>query len=101
MMVGDDHVEPVPPRVGYLLDGSEAAVDGEHAPDPLLCETPERVARDAVALLEPARQMPADVGSELTEVENRDCSRADPVDVVVPVHTDLRAVVDCRPDAVA
>ena len=84
---------------GDLLDRRDPAVDREDEPDTVVREPPERLARDAVALLEPARQMPVDVGSELAQEEDRERGRTDPVHVVVAVDADARACVDGRADA--
>jgi hypothetical protein len=45
--------------------------------------------------------MPADVGSELAEIEDRDRGRADPVDVVVAVDAYASAGGDGRADPLA
>ena len=65
VVVGDDHVETEPRRLRDLVDGSDPAVHGQDEADALLGESRERVARDAVPLVEPARQVPDDVGAEL------------------------------------
>src|SRR6266508_3690341 len=65
VMVGDDHVEPELACAPHLLDGGDAAIDGEHEPAPLAGEPLERAAVDAVALVETAGEMPLDVRPEL------------------------------------
>ena len=45
-------------RLGDLVDGGDPAVDGDDEPDAVVGQPLERVARDAVALLETAREMP-------------------------------------------
>ena len=67
VVVGDDDLQPEAPGGGDLLDGGDAAVDGEHEPVAVLGELLEGLAREPVALLETARQMPADVGAELPQ----------------------------------
>ena len=59
-------------RRGDLLDRGDAAVDREDEPAALLGEPLERLAADAVALVEAARQMPLDVGAELAQDEHRE-----------------------------
>ena len=66
-MVGDDDLEPARLRRGDLGDGGDPAVDGEQEPAALLREPRDRLARDAVALLEAARQVPVDLGAELAQ----------------------------------
>ena len=67
VVIGDDDLQAEPPRRGDLVDRGDAAIDGEHEPVALVGELLERLAREAVALLEAARQVPADVGAELPE----------------------------------
>jgi hypothetical protein len=45
--------------------------------------------------------MPTDVSPELAEVEDRNRCRADPVDVIVPVHANASAGRDGGADALA
>ena len=99
MVVGDHDVEPTPGRLGNLVDGGDTAIDRQHESDAVVRESREGLARDAVALLEATRKVPYDVGAELTEEENGERRRADPVDVVVAVHADARAARDGRTDA--
>ena len=94
MVVGDDDLEAECGGVGDLLDGGDAAVDGEHQLDALLGEPRQRLAVQAVALLEPRRQMPGRIGTELPQQEHGERGRADPVGVVVAVHADARARLD-------
>ena len=88
VMVGDDDVEPELPRAPNLIDGGDAAVDREHEPAAFPGEALERVAADAVALVEAARQMPLHDAAEGTQDTDGDHCRADAVDVVVAVHAD-------------
>ena len=67
VMVRDDDLEPARARLGDLLDRGHAAVDGEDEPAALVGEPRERLALDAVALLEAARQVPDDVRAELAQ----------------------------------
>ena len=93
-MVGDDDLEPAPRRLGDLLDGGDPAVDRQDEPDPVVGEPAQRLARDAVALLEAARQVPVGVRPELAQDEDRECRRADAVHVVVAVDADPATCVD-------
>ena len=98
VMVGDDDLETSSRRLGDLVDGGDPAVDGEHEAEAVVREPPDRLARHAVALLEPARQVPRDLPAELPDEEHRESRGADPVDVVVAVHADASARLDRRPD---
>ena len=69
VVVGDDHLEPARARLRNLGNGRDPTVDREHKPAALVCEAAERGARDAVALVEAARQVPVDLGAELPEQE--------------------------------
>ncbi len=70
-------------------------------PQPSSASRAERRARDAVALVEAAREVPVDVGAELAQQQHRERRRRDAVDVVVAVHADAAAVGDRGPDALA
>ena len=88
VMVGDDHVQAELARAADLLDRGDPAVDGEHEPAAFIRETFERAAVDAVALVEPARQVPFHLRTELAQDEDGEHRGADAVDVVVAVHAD-------------
>ncbi len=96
MVVGDDHVDAQAPGPLDLGDGRDTAVDGEDERDAVLRETGDRRAGEPVALLEAARQVPADVRSELAQRQRRKGRGADAVDVVVAVYADPLALLDCR-----
>ena len=96
MVIGDDDVEAELSCAPDLFDGSDAAVDGQDEPAPLLREPLQRLAADAVALVEAARQMPLDVRAELPQQEDCEHGRADPVNVVVAVDADPLAGGDRR-----
>ena len=87
-------LEPERAAPRNLVDGRDAAVDGEHEPVALLGQPRERLAASAVAFLEAAGQVPADVGAEIAEAEHRERGGADTVDVVVAVDADPRARAD-------
>ena len=101
VVVGDDDLEPERLRLGDLVDGGDPAIDGEDETALLARQPRERLQRDAVALLEAARQVPLDLGAELAEDEHGERGRADPVGVVVPVDADPLACRDRAPDRVA
>ena len=88
MVVRDDDVEPELSRARNLVDGSDSTVDRHHEPEALLGNPCERLLGDAVPLLEAAREMPLDIGSELAQDDDRKRRRADAVDVVVAVDAD-------------
>ena len=88
MVVGDDDVEAELARAPDLLDGGDAAVDGQDEAATLFRQALERLAADAVALVEAARQMPLDLRAELPQHEHGEHRGADPVDVVVAVDAD-------------
>ena len=88
VMVGDDHVEAELACAPHLVDGCDAAVDGEDEPAAFFGETLERAAADAVPLVEAAREMPLDLGAELAQDPQGQDGGADSVDVVVAVHAD-------------
>ena len=94
MVVGDDHVDPEPAGLVDLGDGGDAAVDREDELHAVLGEPRDRRRGDAVALLEPAREVPDDVGAELPQRQRRERRGADPVDVVVAVDADPLAPLD-------
>ena len=100
VVVGDDHVEPARLRRGDLLDGRDPAVDGEQEAAALVGQPRDRDVRDAVALLEPARQVPFDVRAELPQRQDGERGGADAVHVVVAVHADALPVGDRRADPV-
>ena len=99
VVVGDDHVDAEPPGLLDLGDGGDAAVDREDELHALLGQARDRRRRDAVALLEPARQVPADVGADLPQRQHGERRRADAVDVVVAVDADPLAPLDRRSQA--
>ena len=101
VVVGDDDVEPELARVRDLLDRGHAAVDGQHEADALAGQPGQRLAGDAVALVEAARQVVRHVRAELAQDEHRERGRADAVGVVVAVDADPRPRRDRRADRLA
>ena len=88
VMVGDDDVEPAFSRLGDLVDGRDPAVDGEDEPAAFVREPGKRLAADAVALVEAAREVPGDVCAELAQEKYGEGGGGDAVDVVVAVDAD-------------
>ena len=70
VVIGDDDLEPERARVLDLGDSGDPAVDGEDEVEALLGEPRQRLPVQAVALLEPRRQMPGDVGIALSFVQS-------------------------------
>ena len=99
-MVGDDHLEAARLRGSDLLDRRDPAVDGHEQAATLVGEPRDRVAGDAVALLEAARQMPFDVGAERPQRQDGERRGADAVHVIVAVDADPLSVGDRRADPV-
>ena len=88
VMVRDDDVEAERTRMLDLCDRSDPAIDRQHEVEALVGQPRERVRIQAVAFLEPRRQVPGHVGFQLPQEQDRQCRGADPVGVVVAVHTD-------------
>ncbi len=61
MVVGDDHIDAGGARGGDLVDGGDRTVDGHDQSGPARGKTLHGVRRKPVAVLEPAREKPADV----------------------------------------
>ncbi len=96
MVVGDDHVDTEPAGILDLCGGGDAAVHREEKLHAFLREPRDRRRGDAVAFLEPAREVPDDVGSELSQRQRRERRSADAVDVVVAVDADPLSPLDGR-----
>ena len=71
VVVGDDHLEPGGLRLCDLVDCGDPAVDRQDEAAPFRGQARERLACDAVALLEAARQVPVDLGAELAQTSGR------------------------------
>ncbi len=98
VMVGDDDVEPPFSSLGHLVDSRDPAVDGEDEAATLVREPGKRLAADAVALVEAARQVPGDVRAELAKEKNGQSGGGDAVDVVVAVNADPATLLDSCTD---
>ena len=88
MVVGDYDLEPELRRPVHFVRGGDAAVDRQNEAVALFGDALKRGVREAVALLEATRKVPADVGAELPQTDDGERRRADPVDVVIAVHAD-------------
>ncbi len=99
VVIGDDHLEPEPCRLLHFEDRRDSAVDGEHEADPVLGQPGNRLRGEAVALLEPRREVPRRVGAELAEQEHGERGGTDPVGVVVAVDADALPGCDRGADA--
>ena len=99
-MVGHDDVETVA-RLGHLGGGRDPAVDGEDEPAALVRESGQRLAANAVALVEAAREMPGDVRAELGQEEDGEGRGGDAVHVVVAEDADPPPIFHRGTDPVA
>ena len=98
VVVGDDDLEPERARVLDLGDRGDAAVDGEHEIESFFGKPCQRAGVQPVPLFEARRQMPGHVCTELAQEQHGERRGADAVRVVVAVHTDARAALDCSTD---
>ena len=94
MVIGDDDLEPERARVLDLGNRGDPAVDRQDEVEALLGEPRQRLAVQAVPLLEPRGEMPGDVGVKLAQQQHGERRRADAVGVVVAVHADARTGLD-------
>jgi hypothetical protein len=98
VVVGDHDLHPGSARGGDLLDRGDRAVDRDQQLRPARGEALDRGSGQAVAVVDPARQVPVDVGPEGAQRAHEDRGRGDAVDVVVAVHGDPRAAPDVSED---
>jgi hypothetical protein len=98
VVVGDHDLHPRGARGGDLLDRGDRAVDRDQQLRPARGEALDRGGGQAVAVVDPARQIPVDVGAERAQRAHEDRGRRDAVDVVVAVHGDPRAPPDVAED---
>ena len=98
MVVGDDHLEPGRARGGDLVDGRDRAVDGHQERRTPRREPLDGMQAEPVAVLEPAGQIPTDIGAERAQRADHDRRRADTVDVVVAMNRDPAAGGDLALD---
>ena len=98
VMVGHHDVEPRRARGGDLLDGGDRAVDGDEQVGPALGQPPHGRLGEAVAVVDPARQVPVDVRAERAQRAHEHGRGGHAVDVVVAVHGDPGPAPDVRED---
>ena len=94
MVVGHDHVDTGSARGRDLLDRGDRAVDGHQQAGAARGEALDGGRREPVAIVDPARQVPVDIGTERSQRADQHGGRTDAVDVVVAVHGDARAAFD-------
>ena len=98
-MVRDDDVEPRGAGGGDLVDRGDRAVDRDEQLRPARGEPLDRAEREPVAVVDPAREIPVDVGADRAQRAHEHRGRAHPVDVVVAVDRDPRAAAGVVEDA--
>jgi hypothetical protein len=98
MVVGHHDVESGRARRGDLLHRRDRAVHGDEQLRPARGKPLDGRHREAIAVVDPARQVPVDVGAQRPQRADEHGGRAHPVDVVVPVHGDTRATLHVRED---
>ena len=98
MMVADDDLESERLGCRDLGGRGDPAIDRQDETAAVVGQPRERLAADAVALVEAARQVPLDLGPELPQDQNGERGRADAVGVVVAVHADATAARDRGPN---
>jgi hypothetical protein len=91
MVVGDHDVEPRGARRRDLLDRRDRAVHGHQQVGAALGEPRDRRGREAVPVVDPARQVPVDRRPDGPQRAHEDGRGGDAVDVVVAVDGDARA----------
>ena len=94
VMVGDHDVHPQRAGERDLLDRGDRAVDRDQQVGPARGQLLDRRAREPVAVVDPARQVPVHVRAQRAQRAHEDRGRAHAVDVVVPVDGDPRAALD-------
>ena len=87
-MVADDDLEAEHLGCRDLRSRRDPAVDRQDKTAAVAGQPRERLAADAVALVESAGKMPFDLGPELPQDQDPEGRCADPVGVVVAVHAD-------------
>ena len=90
VVIGYHHFESRRPRGGHLLDRGHPAVDRHEQLHPARGQTLHRGHREAVSLVEAARQLPLRIAAQRPQRAHEHGSGADAVDVVVTEHGDSR-----------
>ena len=91
VVIGDDDVDPELRGAGHRVDGRDAAVDRDEQANAVARQPLDRLDGQAVALVEPAREMRLDLGAEPAQHRHGKRGRADAVRVVVAVDADRLA----------
>ena len=98
VVVGDHHLHAGGLRGGHLLDRGDRAVHRHQEIRAAGGEPLDGRGGEPVAVVDPARQVPVDVGPERPQRPHEHGGRADAVDVVVAVDGDPRAALDSGED---
>jgi hypothetical protein len=101
VMVGDHHVQSRRPRLGHLLDGGHAAVDRHQQVHPPARKARDGRAREAIALVEAARQLPDGIAAQRAQRADEHGGGAHAVHVVVAEHRDPRAPLEVAQNQLA
>ena len=95
VVIGDHHVESRRPRGSHLLDRGHPAVDRHEQLHPARGQALHRGHREAVSLVEAARQLPLGVPAQRAQGAYEHRGGADAVDVVVTEHGNSRPAFRC------
>ena len=98
VMVGDHDVHARRAGRGDLLHRRDRAVHRDEQPRPARGEPLDGGEREPVAVVDPARQVPVDVGAQRPQRADEHRRRAHAVHVVVAVHGDPRPALHVRED---
>jgi hypothetical protein len=101
VVVGHEHVHPGRPGRGDLGDRGDAAVHCQEEADALAGQALDSGAREAVALVVPAGELPGGLRPDGAQRVQRNRSGADAVHVVVAEHENPGAALDVVQDQVA
>ena len=88
MMVGDDHIQPDGGSEVHLLVAGDAAVHGDHQRGALVPQALDGLLGQAIALLDPAGNMPQAADAAAFEIVHQQNRGSDAVHVVVAEHGD-------------
>ena len=91
VVVGDDQVQANFPAEAGFLNASDAAVHGNDKIHPLAAEAPQRVAAQAIAVLDAAGDILHTVGAPGAQIVHQEDRGGDAVHIVIPEHGDLLA----------
>ena len=99
MMVGDDHIQPDGGSEVHLLVAGDAAVHGDHQRGALVPQALDGLLGQAIALLDPAGNMPQAADAAAFEIVHQQNRGSDAVHVVVAEHGDGLPLADRPLDA--